>query len=193
MGPIVRSAFEAELEKIAAIWGCALSSSMPCGPDISKKRSDRFRDTPFHKVALSLEKSEADKQIGFAQEAVVSAERQMREAQFRVRVATLEAKLLNWKAQESGESARDEMKEKLACCSPCSYSGMGNWEWSDHFKISPFYKEAVALDAEDAHMNVERAKRSIEDSKRWRGDDEDRVAWAELEAAYADYRVKALS
>jgi len=78
------------LEKIAAIWGCALPSPSYCGPGSTKRWSDRFVDTPFIKKALALEKTEADKQVGYAQEGVASAERQMKEAQFRVKVATLE-------------------------------------------------------------------------------------------------------
>lgn len=180
------------LEKIAAIWGCAMPSLGGYGGS-KEKWSDRFKDTPFHKRALAIEKAEADKEISYAQQAVESAEQQMVEAKFRVKVATLESKLLNWKAEQGGEKAKVAMQEKLAMCNPCCPSPAGAWDWSDNFKNSPFYKEAIKLDAEDAHMSVERVERSIKDSMRWRGSDEDRIARAKIEAAFADWRVENLS
>lgn len=190
--PKTSSARGPGIEKIAAIWGCALKSPGyygGCNPEgADKKWSDKFNDTPFAKRALALEKAEADREIVYAQQAVEDAHAQVKEAQHRAKIATLESKLLGWKAEQGGEKEKKAMQEKLASCCP----GRGDWEWADHFKSSPFYKDAMLLEAADAHMEVERTRRNIKDSARWRGNDEDRLARKELEAEHADYRVKNL-
>lgn len=176
------------IEKIAAVWGVALKSPgyYSCGPGgADTKWSDKFVNTPFHKRALGLEKAEADREIVYAQQAVEDAQAQVKEAQHRAAIATLESKFLGWKQEQSGEKEKKAAQEKLACCRPGQ-----DWEWSDHFKGSPFYKEALQLEAVDAHMEVERCARNIKDSQRWRGNDEERLERKKLEAEYADWRVK---
>jgi hypothetical protein len=70
-------------------------------------------------------------------------------------------------------------------CNPC---GCGSAEWSDQYKGTPLYKDALALQHDDAKFEVARAKQRAEQDKVFAEESAFRVRVSELEAKLAEWK-----
>lgn len=92
--------------------------------------------------------------------------------------------------QEIEKIAQAEGLEKLARLYPnCGNSiGSGHTEWSDQFKGTPFYKEALSIQKEEAKMDAVRARRRARDEAQYAEEATFRVKTADLEAKLAEWQ-----
>ena len=174
------------MEKVARIYGSAVLTSAGLLGSSEKRWSDRYADTPFHSKATTLESEQSSQRLIHAHQEVIRARERVADAEHQAEIAELESKFFSWKGKVGGETAKTAAVEKLACCRPCVESN----EWSDAFKGSPFYKEALVLEAKDARREVARQKSCLEDRTAWDRDDKQRIARLELEADFMEWRVK---
>jgi len=174
------------LEKTARIWSrplgvCSEAIPSTAGEDHWLKK---FEGTPFLKKAKALEVSAAGDRTQDAALRVRRAEERLEDAKFETKIASLEQSLTDWTHSQEGKE-KSAFAEKLAECRYRSFK-----EWSDYFKGSPFYKTAMALEVDDARREIDRRKRSMADSERWRKDDQISIKRAELDADLAGWRLE---
>jgi hypothetical protein len=174
---------EGSMQKTARIWsrpGVAMS-----GPDSADLPwSEKFRGSPFHKEATELDKGKADRDVEYAQQRIEDAKEQLEDAKFRSKIAQVEKKLVDWTYSQDGKE-KQALAEKLAECRHRSFQ-----DWSDYFTKSPFYKEAMQLEAEDAQREVGRRERGLEMQQKWFNDERISVKRAEIEAKHAVWRLE---
>ena len=172
------------MQKTARIWSRPVGVALGSHPDDPPPWSKQFEGTPFLDRAKAHDRSRSCRDVEHAQRRIQDAEEGLEDAKFRAEIAKVEKKLVDWTYSQDGKEKK-ALSEKLAECRQRSFS-----DWSDHFKGSPFYKEAMQIEAEDARREVGRRKRGLEEQRKWLGDEENRVKQAEIEAELAVWRLK---
>ena len=174
------------LEKTARIWSrpvTAMSGRVRDG-GCDEPWSTKFKGSPFLKKAQDLERSQTGDRVADAEREIQWSERSLEDAKFRVKIAQVEKKLADWSFTQEG-SEKLAFQEKLAECRYRSFK-----EWSDHFKGSPLYKTAMALEVEDAKREAVRRRADLEERSQWRKNDENSADRADLEAELACWRLE---
>jgi len=155
------------LEKVARIYG-----NIPLTPG-EYSWSDRYKGTPFYREALEIERQEALEEAQEAREHVEQESSHAAESALRVEIAQLEAALVEWRYQNMGLSKGQatSLAKTAALCGHVAkcVEGGGPVEWSDAFKGSPYYQQAIELEKRDAEMEAARAAKQAARpvSNRW--------------------------
>lgn len=143
----------------------------------------KFEGTPFLNEAYSLKEAEAIGEATRAQRRAARAQARADDAQFDIKIASLEGDFAKWRMKQIGMPMSDTLS-KLASCRHDN-----DRVWSDEFAGTPFHKQAMVLAVEDAHREVRRAGRDSEEEREYREDEGRRENAAVLELKLAEWRL----